>query len=81
MLLIINKMKNTRKKIAYIVLLALLTYNTFATNSVDEEEILTVVDPGVDPGGTPVDTYILPMLFLGIALSYSLMKKKTETIK
>lgn len=74
-------MKNTHKKIAYIFLLALLTCNTFATNTVDEEEILTVVDPGVDPGGTPVDTYILPMLFLGIALSYHLMKKKTETIK
>ena len=69
-------MKNTYTKIAYIFLLALFTCNTFATNTVDEEEILTVVDPGVDPGGTPVDTYILPMLFLGIFVGYQLTLKK-----
>lgn len=74
-------MKNTRKKIAYIVLLALITCNTFATNTTtEEEEISSVADPGVDPG-VPIDNYILPMLFLGIAISYRLMKKKTEPIK
>ncbi len=74
-------MKNTRKKIAYIVLLALVTCNIFATNTTPEEEILSVVDPGVDPGSTPINNYILPMLILGIALSYRLMKKKIASIK
>ena len=74
-------MKNTRKKIAYIVLLALVTCNIFATNTATEEEILSVVDPGVDPGSTPINNYILPMLILGIALSYRLMKKKIASIK
>ena len=66
-------MKNTRKKIAYIVLLALVTCNIFATNTATEEEILSVVDPGVDPGGTPIDTYILPMLILSIFVAYRLI--------
>jgi hypothetical protein len=71
-------MKFTRNKIAQIILLILFTCNIFATNTSTEEEIFSVVDPGVDPGATPVDTYILPMLILGIALGYRLMKKKIE---
>ncbi|MEY3499528.1 MAG: hypothetical protein RL308_1197 [Bacteroidota bacterium] len=74
-------MKNTHTKIAYILLLALFSCNTFATNTVDEEEILTVVDPGVDPGGTPIDSYILPMLLLGIFVGYQLTRKKYNPIK
>lgn len=74
-------MKFRLNKIAQIALLILFTCNTFATNTTPEEEILSVVDPGVDPGSTPINNYILPMLILGIALSYRLMKKKIASIK
>jgi len=34
------------------------------------------LDPGQDPGVSPINDYILPMLVLGIALSFLLIKKK-----
>ena len=34
-------------------------------------------DPGADPGNvSPINDYIVPMLILGIALSFFLLKKK-----
>jgi len=74
-------MKFTRNKIAQIVFLVLFTCNTFATNATTEEEILSVVDPGVDPGSTPINDYLIPMLILGIAIGYRFLRKKTETVK
>ena len=76
-----NKMKFRLNRIAQIALLILFTCNTFATNITPEEEILSVVDPGSDPGTTPIATYILPMLFLGIAISFWFLKKKTALVK
>ena len=35
------------------------------------------LDPGQDPGATvPINDYIIPMLVLGIVLSFFLIKKK-----
>ena len=35
------------------------------------------IDPGADPGNvSPINVYIVPMLVLGIALSFFLLKKK-----
>ena len=33
-------------------------------------------DPGQDPGAAPISDYITPMLLLGIALSFYLLKKR-----
>lgn len=71
-------MKFTQNKIAQIILLILFTCNIFATNTTTEEEIFSVVDPGVDPGGTPIDTYILPMLILSIFVAYRLISVETK---
>ena len=73
-------MKKTLDKTVLIVLFVLLGCNTFATSTTNEEEIMAVADPGSDPGA-PIDSYILPMFFLGIAISYCLIKKEVETIK
>jgi hypothetical protein len=34
------------------------------------------LNPGQDPGAAPISDYIMPMLLLGIALSYYLLKRK-----
>ena len=50
---------------------------TFAANS-GEEDFIAMVDPS-DPGsdpGAPIGDYIIPMLLLGIALSFYLLKKR-----
>ena len=33
-------------------------------------------DPGTDPGIAPINDYIIPMIILGIVLSFFLIKKK-----
>jgi hypothetical protein len=34
------------------------------------------LDPGTDPGVSPINDYIVPMIVLGIVLSFFLLKKK-----
>ena len=34
------------------------------------------LDPGVDPGLSPINDYIVPMIVLGIVLSFFFLKKK-----
>jgi hypothetical protein len=33
-------------------------------------------DPGQDPGAAPISDYIIPMIVLGIALGFLLLKKR-----
>ena len=33
-------------------------------------------DPGADPGIVPINDYVVPMILLGIVLSFYLIKKK-----
>jgi hypothetical protein len=35
-------------------------------------------DPGQDPGAVPISDYIIPMLLIGITLSFFLLKKKNK---
>jgi hypothetical protein len=37
-------------------------------------------DPPVDPGVSPINDYIVPMMALGMALGYRLLKKKTQEV-
>jgi hypothetical protein len=59
-------MKKTIKSI-------ILTFLLFSNNSIFAQ---APSDPGQDPGATPISDYIIPMLLLGIALSFFLIKKK-----
>jgi hypothetical protein len=77
-------MKKTKNNIVLIVLLMLLTTYTFASNTSGEEELATFAnpgDPGVDPGATPINDYLFPMLVLGVGLGYRLLRKKTAIVK
>ena len=37
-------------------------------------------DPPVDPGVSPINDYLIPMLLIGVALGYRLLKKKTQEV-
>jgi hypothetical protein len=37
-------------------------------------------DPPVDPGVSPINDYLIPMLLIGVALGYHLLKKKTQEV-
>ena len=59
-------MKTTIKSIV-------LTFLLFSSSFVFAEDPL---DPGTDPGVSPINDYIVPMIVLGIVLSFFLLKKK-----
>ena len=69
-----------RKNIKTLLLsfaLSIYSMTTFAANS-GEEDFITMADPS-DPGsdpGAPIGDFIIPMLILGIALSFYLLKKR-----
>ena len=50
-----------------------LTFLLFSSSLVFAEDPL---DPGTDPGIAPINDYIIPMIVLGIVLSFFLLKKK-----
>jgi hypothetical protein len=37
-------------------------------------------DPPVDPGISPINDYIIPMMVLGMALGLFMLKKKTQEV-
>jgi hypothetical protein len=37
-------------------------------------------DPPVDPGVSPINDYLIPMLLIGVAFGYHLLKKKTQEV-
>ena len=70
-------MRNNIKTLVLSFALSIYSMTTFAANS-GEEDFITMVDPS-DPGsdpGAPIGDYIIPMLLLGIALSFYLLKKR-----
>jgi hypothetical protein len=70
-------MRNNIKTIVLSFTLSIYSMTTFAANS-GEEDFIAMVDPS-DPGsdpGAPIGDYIIPMLLLGIALSFYLLKKR-----
>jgi len=50
-----------------------LTFLLFSSSIIFANDPL---DPGVDPGIAPINDYIVPMIVLGIVLSFFLLKKK-----
>lgn len=76
-------MKKKLNTIALVALISLFTSLSFASNTSGEQDLATFSDPlgpGVDPGNTPIDDYLIPMLLLGVALGYCLVKKKTQEV-
>lgn len=70
-------MRNNIKTLVLSFALSIYSMTTFAANS-GEEDFIAMVDPsnpGSDPGA-PIGDYIIPMLLLGIALSFYLLKKR-----
>ena len=61
-------MKTTLKSIV-------LTFLLFSSSLIFAED-LNPLDPGSDPGVTPINDYIVPMIVLGIVLSFIFLKKK-----
>lgn len=59
-------MKTTIKSI-------LITFLLFNSSLIFAEDPF---NPGQDPGVTPINDYIIPMIVLGIVLSFFLLKKK-----
>ena len=77
-------MKNNIKTFALVFVFSIFSLTTFAANTVDDEDLATFVNPGDpagDPGATPINDYLLPMLVLGIAIGFLLLRKKTELVK
>jgi hypothetical protein len=76
-------MKNSLKTLVIVLILSIFSMTTFASNSSGEEDLATFSNPGAapgDPGETPINDYLIPMLVLGIAIGYSLLRKKTEIV-
>ena len=70
-------MRNNIKTLVLSFAISIYSMTTFAANS-GEEDFITMVDPS-DPGsdpGAPIGDFIIPMLILGIALSFYLLKKR-----
>jgi hypothetical protein len=70
-------MKKKLNKIVLVVIVSLFTCFTFASNTTGEEELATFANPegpGADPGTTPINDYLIPMLLLGVLVGYRLTK-------
>ena len=77
-------MKNNIKTLILALSLSVFSLTTFAANTSGEEDLATLAnpgDPGVDPGATPIKDYLIPMLVLGVAIGYRLLRKKTVIVK
>ena len=74
-------MKMKLNKVVLVAIASLFTCLTFASNTTGEEELATFANPdgpGGDPGTTPINDYLIPLLLLGVILGYRLLKKKNR---
>jgi len=77
-------MKNNLKTLVIVLILSIFSMTTFAANTSGEEDLTTLADnPAGAPGdpGAPINDYLLPMLVLGIAVGYRLLRKRTAIVK
>jgi hypothetical protein len=77
-------MKNNIKTLVLVLIISIFSLTTFASNTTGEEDLATFTnpgDPGGDPGASPINDYLLPMLVLGIAVGYRLLRKRTAIVK
>ena len=70
-------MKNNIKFLVIALTIFICGTETFASNTSGEEELATFANPegpGADPGTTPINDYLIPMLLLGVLVGYRLTK-------
>ena len=76
-------MKKKLNKVVLVAIVTLFTCLTFASNTTGEEELAILANPegpGADPGTSPINDYLIPLLLLGVVLGYRLLKKKKKSI-
>ncbi len=76
-------MKNNLKTLIVVLILSIFSMTTFAANTSGDDDLATFADnPAGAPGdpGAPINDYLLPMLLLGVAIGYRLLRKKTEIV-
>ena len=77
-------MKNNIKTLVLVFSLSNCSVTTFAANTSGEEDFLSTFanpgEPGGDPGATPVNEFLTPMLVIGVAIGYRLLRKKTAIV-
>ena len=76
-------MKNSIKTFVLVFIFSISSITTFAANPTDDEDLATFNDPAAmpgDPGATPINDYLVPMLVFGIVLGCFLLKKKNRKI-
>jgi hypothetical protein len=74
-------MKKKLNKVTLAVIVSLFTCMTFASNISGEQDLANFAnpdEPGGDPGTTPINDYLIPLLLLGVILGYRLLKKKNR---
>jgi hypothetical protein len=64
-------MKNNLKKIIVFCLITLSSLNSFAQPGIEDE-----INGNLESTDAPIGDFIIPMLILGIALSFYLLKKR-----
>ena len=76
-------MRNTIKTLALALILSFWSWTTSASNVSGDTGLTTFSDPAdvpVDPGASPINDCLIPMLVLGVALGYRLLRKKTQEV-
>ena len=77
-------MKNNIKTFVIVFVFSIFSMTSFAENTTGEEDLSTFANPGEpggDPGVSPINDYLIPMLVVGIAIGFHLIRKKTEIVK
>ena len=77
-------MKNNIKTFVIVFVFSIFSMTSFAENTTGEEDLSAFDNPGEpggDPGVTPINDYLIPMLVLGIAIGFRLLRKKTAIVK
>jgi hypothetical protein len=73
-------MKNNALKIIVFCLITLSSLNSIAQPGVEDNSGTTGNLEGID-NTAPINDYIIPMLVIGVLLSFSLLRKKNQLAK
>ena len=76
-------MKNNIKTFVSIIVFSIFSATTFASNAPTDEDLATFTDPAAmpgDPGMTPINNYLLPMLVFGILYGFRFLRIKTKRV-
>jgi hypothetical protein len=75
-------MKNNIKTLVIVFVFSICSLTTFAANPSGEEDLSTLANPGEpggDPGVSPINDYLLPMLLVVFIYVYKILVKKEKS--